>query len=234
LQYNGSQLDVRDLLEMHLLEKHPSGFHRDVHDIMLIIVEMFGFGAMAAWKALSVPLGFQWTLDDCLSQEFGIRVGDLCAADCYRQLVLLSGRDQHIVARITNYPTFGESPWFQEFFKTNKDLLESKAFAADVEKFSLRDGSEFVKMRNELGADKVDFLWKGMAPNPALRPILFAFMTAFFKDQGMAVLQHPEDELGAWYESLGEEEEVVPLFLDKSHAEMMLGSGMDTFVLKGD
>jgi hypothetical protein len=43
--------------------------------------------------------------------------------------------------------------------------VEGKAFAKDVSAFSLLEGTEFFQLRKLLGNDKVQLLWKGMAPN---------------------------------------------------------------------
>lgn len=111
-------------------------------------------------------------------------------------------------------------------------LLESKEFAEDVEMYSLRQGSEFSVLRELLGVDNVELLWKGMAPNQALRPTLAEFMVAFFKDH---ITKVEPSHLRHWYKNnVDDNTEVIPLFLDESHAEALLGESKDSFVLKSD
>jgi len=183
---------------------------------------------MGALRQIVIPEGFHLFPEE--SRE------NLFSDVCYQQLVLLSKPGECILDTLSSDPTFKQSSKFQRFMESeeNKKLLKSTKFAEDVAAFSLREGSKFSMLREHLGDDKVELLWKGMAPNPALRPTLPAFMCAFFEDY-MTVVDNPEKDLRDWYETnVTEETEVIPLFLNEAHADFLLGDEKDSFVLKSD
>jgi hypothetical protein len=67
-----------------------------------------------------------------------------------------------------------------------------------------------------------------------LRPTLLAFMFAFFGDS-VTKIESPEEELRHWYaENAMEETEIIPLFLNQRHVEILFGDDKDSFLLKGD
>lgn len=215
-------------LDGFLLDSYVNGFHRDVHNIMLVLIETLAFKALRKLLNVKVPEGFKLAVEHHLNDN--PRVIDAC----YQQIVLLSSPGEDILDLLSGDPTFGKSSKFRRFKTENKKLLKSKEFANDVAAFSLLYGSKFAEMRNQLGRVKVGLLFKGLAPNPALRPTLPAFICAFFEEY-MTVVDDPENNLRKWYNTnVTEKTEVIPLFLDESHVDILLGSDKDSFVLKSD
>jgi hypothetical protein len=203
------------------------GFLRDVHNIMLLVIEMFSAGALYALWKLEVPEGFERVLEE---GEFTSQFPNVL----YQQLVLLSKPGECILDVLSRDPPFAQNPKFQAVKQLNGKLWKGQAFAKDVSAFSLLEGTEFFQLRKLLGNDKVQLLWKGMAPNFVLRPTLLAFMFAFFGDS-VTKIESPEEELRHWYaENAMEETEIIPLFLNERNVEILFGDDKDSFMLKGD
>ena len=99
---------------------------------------------------------------------------------CYQQLVLFSMPGTIIIDLLSSDPTFQKCFKFQAFKEANKMLLKSKEFARDVGMFSILQGSEYSGLFEVLGVDKVQLLWKGMAPNHASRPSLSVLLHVRF------------------------------------------------------
>lgn len=219
-------------LEYFLLEKYLGGFHRDMHNISLTLVGMFGAAPLASLRTVWNPTELEDVMIEWEGESFHT---DYLAEVCYQQIVLLSKRNRSILDILADDATFSQNPKFQEVFEAMKPVLTSLKFVNDVREFSLLDGTAFCPMRNKLGSDKVKLLWRAMLPNAALRLTLPEFMLGFFEDTNMTVLDKPEEQLRTWYEeTVGEDDEVIPLFLDEAHASLCFGEEKDSFVLKSD
>jgi hypothetical protein len=150
-------------LESYLLDNILKGFHRDLHNMMLMLTAMFA--PKARLDFLQVPKHF----DLMLAED----INPVNSNGCYQQLVLFSMPGAIIIDLLSSDQTFPKwSSKFQAFKEANKMLLKSKEFARDVGMFSILQGSEYSGLREVLGVDKVRLLWKGMPPHHALRPSL--------------------------------------------------------------